>query len=311
MKIKNKMLHLIAMLAVSLLNCVYADVIEASDDRRMIYVYAGPGASPVCVIQTITTLEKVVDPNLYTIERILPEAVIEGSWKDHTALFIIPGGGDLPYCQSLNGKGNANIREYVQDLGGKYLGICAGAYYASRYIDFKVNDYYAITGDRELAFFPGSAYGPILAPYNINTRCDGLAAKVTVELGNGPRDFELYYQGGGSFYEESSLDNVQVLGRFQSESLCAECVNQKDLEHLGAAIVECTIGKGKAILTYVHPEYDPYSFESLTPECKGHEQYEPVLEKLKASNDERLELMRTLIERLGIQTHIHSQTQTQ
>ena len=54
--------------------------------------------------------------------------------------------------------GNERIREYVSK-GGKYLGICAGGYYASSYVEFEKSTTLEVLGDRELSFFPGKAIG--------------------------------------------------------------------------------------------------------------------------------------------------------
>ncbi|EFJ50700.1 hypothetical protein VOLCADRAFT_88490 [Volvox carteri f. nagariensis] len=71
----------------------------------------------------------------------------------------MPGGADLPYCKHLNGHGNRLLRDYVAG-GGSYLGICAGAYYACRRVEFEVGGPLEVVGDRELCFFPGAARGP-------------------------------------------------------------------------------------------------------------------------------------------------------
>ncbi len=57
--------------------------------------------------------------------------IIEGGWEPTTSLFIMPGGRDRLYHAALQGAGNAKIRSFVE-LGGTYLGICAGASTAAR-----------------------------------------------------------------------------------------------------------------------------------------------------------------------------------
>lgn len=44
--------------------------------------------------------------------------------------------------------------------GGKFLGICAGAYYGSCEVKFETEGPLEVVGKRELQFFPGTAYGP-------------------------------------------------------------------------------------------------------------------------------------------------------
>ena len=50
---------------------------------------------------------------------------------------VMPGGADRPYCAALNGEGNRRIRAFVE-AGGAYLGLCAGAYYASQRVEFEL-----------------------------------------------------------------------------------------------------------------------------------------------------------------------------
>ncbi len=71
----------------------------------------------------------------YLKERYLLRAVSHrffssNGWEPTTALVIFPGGRDLPYHQRLQGEGNARISHYVRE-GGRFLGLCAGAYYGA------------------------------------------------------------------------------------------------------------------------------------------------------------------------------------
>ena len=64
------------------------------------------------------------------------QQVIEGGWEEETDLFIMPGGRDRLYHAALLGAGNLKIRSFVE-RGGTYLGLCAGAYYGCRSIEFE------------------------------------------------------------------------------------------------------------------------------------------------------------------------------
>ena len=67
-------------------------------------------------------------------------------------LFCIGGGRDLGYLKMLGTEGCEEIKNYVH-LGGTYLGICAGAYFAADYIEFDVNGPIEVKGERILKFF--------------------------------------------------------------------------------------------------------------------------------------------------------------
>lgn len=78
------------------------------------------------------------------------------------------------------------------------------------------------------------------------------------------REISVYYNGGCAFIAPEEHPNTQVISRYQ------------DIESNPAAIVECTVGKGRAILSGVHPEYS-HSYLSCTrsrmlPELKNIEQ---------------------------------------
>ncbi|MEI6241814.1 MAG: BPL-N domain-containing protein, partial [Chlamydiota bacterium] len=81
------------------------------------------------------------------------------NWKKDTFLLIVPGGRDVPYHKALKGEPNKNIRSFVEE-GGRYLGLCAGAYYGSAGIEFEKGTALEIVESRELCFFPGVARGP-------------------------------------------------------------------------------------------------------------------------------------------------------
>lgn len=116
----------------------------------------GPGAAPSGVSNTIATLTPIVSP-YYSITTVSsPNVFITDPWQSVTALIIFPGGRDIPYCQSLNGSANAAISSWIRHRGGKYLGFCAGGYYGSKRCEFEIGDkFLEVTGNRELAFFPG------------------------------------------------------------------------------------------------------------------------------------------------------------
>ena len=64
------------------------------------------------------------------------------------------GGYDLGFIEALGKEGTRQIREYVLN-GGTYLGLCAGAYFASDCIEVDKDGPMEVIGDRDLKFFPG------------------------------------------------------------------------------------------------------------------------------------------------------------
>ncbi len=171
---------------------------------------------------------------------ITANEIIHSDWRKDTQLLIIPGGRDLAYHTSLKGKGNQKIREFVEG-GGSFLGICAGAYYGCKFVEFDKGMPLEVVGDRELSFYPGSAKGPAYGPgtFYYDSEKGAQAAPISDGFFNG--SFRSYFNGG-CFFEDVTAPHIKVLSRYL------------DIEGEPAAIVECEIGKGKAILSGVHFE---------------------------------------------------------
>jgi biotin--protein ligase len=206
----------------------------------------------------------------------------------------MPGGADRPYLERLGGKGNANIREFVNN-GGNFLGICAGAYYSADRIEFAKGDVdLEVTGKRELKFFPGLVEGPTYSGFDHrNTdNVSGMRA-ATIHWTHdttfaNDKDFVLFYNGGGHFVDAEQFSNVTILARY-----AAELPNRPNSP---AAIVECKVGTGKAVLSGPHFEWFAESLEDS--------EHEMVLIKQKLSDDNanRMELAKHLLARLNIAT---------
>jgi glutamine amidotransferase-like uncharacterized protein len=210
-----------------------------SDNRNTIYVYNDVGVSDESLKQTILTFKKF--SKKYTVKTINAEQIKNCDWTHKAALFIIPGGADVHYAKKLNGKGNEVIKKYVQE-GGRFLGICAGAYYASSYVEFDKGGELEVLGERELRFFPGKAIGPILAPYDYKTNKGARAAKIITTFKDIPQ-VTIFYNGGGYFKDAEKYPNTTVIATYENNL---------------PAIIMVNLGNGKVLLSGVHLEYDPY-----------------------------------------------------
>lgn len=236
-----------------------------------ILIYRDEGAHPECIRALVRAFrtEKIALP----ISFVDRSALQQPYWKKKAALLIIPGGRDIPYHEALKGQANRQIRSYVEG-GGNYLGICAGAYYGCAQVEFEKGQALEVVGSRELAFFPGTACGPA---YGLNQfRYETEAGARIAKLQTPSQQFSAYYNGGCSFEKAEEMPQVAVLARFQ------------DIAEKPAAIVACTVGKGCAILSGVHPEY---SAESVTCGLK---------DTLKGIEEQRRALFRELLGRFQI-----------
>ena len=86
---------------------------------------------PICSIESVNGIIKALSP-VYNLRIFTRHAVQEGFFDD-IELVVFPGGyGD---AGTFNGLMKANLKEIRKFLrrGGKYLGICMGAYWADAY----------------------------------------------------------------------------------------------------------------------------------------------------------------------------------
>lgn len=249
---------------------------QALAQKLTVYVYNDDGVSSTSFLHTLAAFKQAL-PEKYTVRSINAAAIITNQWVHDAALLVIPGGADLPYGKKLNGIGNNNIKNYVSH-GGAYLGICAGAYYGSAYVEFDKHGELEVAGKRELAFFPDTAIGPALAKYNYHDNSGARAALVNLSFRQVKRAI-IYYNGGGYFNHTDGYPNVQVLGNY----------------HNGLpAIIQMTVGRGRVILSGVHFEYDPYKLDAHDPHLTN------IIIQLKSSDHARRKLLHLLIAQLGL-----------
>lgn len=214
----------------------------------------GTGTTGESVRHCIFSLRRLLSPN-YAVIPISESVILKEPWPATCALLVIPGGGDLGYCRVLNGEGNRRIADYVR-RGGSYLGLCAGGYYGSKRCEFEVgNRPMEVAGPRELAFFPGTCRGGAFKGFQYSS--EGGARAVSLKLATGafkeklPSSVVNYFNGGGVYVDagsdEMKAKQVEVLATYEDEL-------DVDAGEGGAAVVMCSVGDGKVILSGTHPE---------------------------------------------------------
>lgn len=199
---------------------------------KNIVIYNDEGVGEFCLHCT----SKFFEPHGFRLANA--EDIIDGSVLRDAALFVIPGGADKPYARKLNGRGNANIRNFV-DTGGIYLGLCAGAYYGCRALEFHKGRPDEVVDQRDLALIDAVAYGslPDIARYYDLTPMS--ANITTLSLPNG-KSFEALYYGGPAF--RFSDKNIEILASYAA------------VPGNPSAIISAKHGKGRVILSGVHLE---------------------------------------------------------
>ncbi len=223
---------------------VRIDKVSNQIDLSKVILYSGAGVSERSLIEIPDTMQSTFGDPKYKlhIESVGPEIFDSPNFGQDTSLLIIPGGADLPYVQDLQGKRNEAIRNYIMS-GGRVLGLCAGAYYLSKYVEFDKGGPLEVEGSRELVCFPGTARGPVFGPYHVGSDEGGRAVGlIWTGPEKPPANLTTYFDGGCEFVDADKFPNVTVLARY------------KDVPGNPAAIVEIKIGLGKVILSGVHPD---------------------------------------------------------
>lgn len=247
-----------------------------------IVVYSGPGVLKSGIDHIKNTLEQSLSKNVH-IQTISYKELIENNWEKETSLFILPGGADLPYVRKLNGKGNEKLRNFVES-GGAFLGICAGSYFAGNFVEFALNSPIEVQGSRELGFFPGIVRGPIIKDYHYESQKGAASPAIRWNTSfsfASTSHFTVYYNGGGYFVDAKEKSNTEILAFY-------------DLPEEYAAIVECRVGEGLAILSGVHFEYDHNILNKDDPFLQD------ILPQLEKGNVNRLLLSRHIFNRFGL-----------
>ena len=234
-------------------------------DPLTVCIYSGPGAADVKDYQK--ALAEVM-PDDTSFCYLKSDAVVGGEFIEYCDLFVMPGGADKPYCEALNGLGNANIRAFVE-AGGRYYGTCAGAYYgASKLLFDEQNPVRCMNETRELEFFKGQARGPLFVRYP-----EGGPYPATIALGDDTgyvrldTNFTAYYFGGPFFdYPELKDGTYKVLAYYPISKDLEKTLYLRPEESAYwsknptalAAILSIKIGEGHVVLTGVHLENTLY-----------------------------------------------------
>jgi len=212
-----------------------------------IYLYNDDGVSQDGIVHMQHTFSALFI-NRYKIALISAQQVRSTPWQSDAVLFVIGGGRDIPYHNKLKGEANQKIKQFVQS-GGAFLGICAGAYYASASFSFAANTPQAIQATRELGFFPGRSVGPLEAHYLLRKGSTSPYRYLFFKEKRAP--LPLFYKEGGYF---ESANPHEIIASYDSS-------------HRYPAILFRTFGQGKVLLSGIHFEYNTQGLVAIGPQA--------------------------------------------
>lgn len=218
------------------------DSLELPDDlhERKVALLTWSGA-------LLPAIEKMFEYMNFTIETVSGNEIKNGALDDFDIL-VCPGGSGSPF-EDLGMNGINKIRDFIRD-GGGYFGICAGALYASDYFVWKGVPSFEPPFDEDMVMgenmnfdlFPGVGYFPI-EEISVNTAMTKIniidhTHPITDSL---PDHMHIFY-AQGPYLEPYEDANITVLATYD--------VTGKP------AIVAFQYGRGKVLLSGVHPEYE-------------------------------------------------------
>lgn len=213
--------------------------------RKRVLVFAEHGADhrTLCerLRETFARAAAPVDVVPVTAAQMREPGMLDGP---DTIGFFLPGASDANYDNKMGADNIDRLRRFVAD-GGRFMGICAGAYYACETIEwFKGEPARFKTKKPRIDFFNYLAHGPIRALLDGqtdlgNALSHAAAADIRFDDGGMMRGATVMYWGGP---ELSGPSPGQVIARFNT------------LAGKPPAIVMRDIGKGRALISAVHPE---------------------------------------------------------
>lgn len=236
-----------------------------------VLVYAGRGVSTESLHSTLSSLRGHVGA-FYDVKSVTAEILARDPWELSCSLLVIPGGRDLPYVEDLTGCAIDRIRRWIEG-GGRYLGICAGAYFACSNVEFEPNTDLEVKGSRDLALCPATARGAIVPHFEYGSERGARMVSLLSREGKS-LEYRSYCNGGCWFdFETCPTTSWKSLFVYAEYSLKPAII----ISNIGRE------GKGKVILSGVHPEYDLKEYIIRYPEVDRsgyNEQWEESREKL-------------------------------
>ena len=199
-----------------------------------IAIYSGNGVWA----ESVTAGQEMFKWMGYTTE-IVGAAYINGNDLGDFHAIYIPGGDMFQYSRDISAAGKMKIRAFVNG-GGAYIGICAGACFASKSVIWREDP----LPMEPLGLFKGTASGPAneIVPFPQYGMCriDVAGHDHPITAGQPDRLWTLYYWGPVLVPDAGA--SATVLGRYTAVSQ--------------PAMVAFEYGKGRVFIIGAHPEIE-------------------------------------------------------
>jgi glutamine amidotransferase-like uncharacterized protein len=187
---------------------------------------------------SVRAAEKMFQWMNLSVKRIGPDDIKKGGLNGFRML-CVPGGDMYQYAQDLSSNGRQKIRDFVYN-GGGYVGICGGAYYASKRVVWQSRRIEMAS----LGLFNGEAVGALsqIIPYPEYGMCNITVTTSSHPITRAEQNFTsmLYYWGPALIPDD--YDNMTVLGVYEKTGQ--------------PAMIALSHGQGRVFLVGTHPEIE-------------------------------------------------------
>lgn len=198
-------------------------------------LYAGPGADG----DGLRALSQVAFAAGFTLRPLVADGVRATALSKAVRAVVVPGGWAPDVVAALGRDGAAGLASFVRG-GGGYLGVCAGAYLASKTVVWEGE-----THPYPVGLFDGVATGPVAAlapwPGKVGTTLTW-AGRHPVAAGLAGERRALYFGGPALVPAKGDKDDGAVLARYPDGA---------------AALVAFVAGSGRVVLSSAHLEGKP------------------------------------------------------
>jgi biotin--protein ligase len=265
-------------------------ILKGLEGIRRVIIYAGgntKGSVDETGVSLLTELFKRMLPDT-SVDQVRAAAFYPKSWDKRTTLLVMPGGRCSAWDEDLGSNKIQDIWNFVHG-GGRYYGVCGGAYFASKKSFFTLANngvvYRTIERERAVPLFPGVSRGPVLKSHQ-ERNPPLTVVQVNVDGFEDPIDVGLM-QGGTLEADRKTEAEYKMLASYAGLS--------------GDAVAVSYMGRGSAALSHVHWEYNAKKIEKSICGLRTqwpNKDWDGMIKRLSESEDQRFEALKHILSHL-------------
>jgi glutamine amidotransferase-like uncharacterized protein len=223
---------------------------------RKVAVFADDG----CSMGTIPVALELAPE--FDVGIVSGKEVAEGALEKYEMLYM-PGGYSTVAFRTLGPKGRAKLVEFIRN-GGKYYGVCGGAFLASRTMMNPKGTGLSAGNTQFLGLVPFKEDLP--RPYRGKAETKIRLTKEGKKVfPNSEEVRKVWYAGGPAFLDAEPVEDTDITVFAHHEGSIINVSSEKKSKnmHGKVAMAGGRVGKGKVFVQCPHPESREYSFDMV------------------------------------------------